>query len=424
MTPAIVVFVLLLLIGAPVAVVMAMSGLAGGFAIGGERMLGIIADRMFSGVSGFLLIAVPYFIFTAELMNQGGLTHKLIAFNNALFGRVRGSLSHVNISVSVFFAGLTGAAVTDTVAIGKIMIPEMKKQGYDAEYAAAVTACSSIIGPIIPPSVVMVVYATLLRDISVIDLFAGGIILGLIMALALLGVSFFLAWKRNYPKQAPTPFKMAVMSFLLALPAMVVPLIILGGILSGLTTITEASGFAAVYAIVIGVVFYRNLTWRKIWDSLVTTVRFSGVVFFLLATSAVLGWFVTRSGIARDAASMITTVSDAAFVQLMLVCLLLIVIGTVMDVLPALVVIAPVLVPAMIQLGFDPLHFAILMIVVLNISNVTPPVGMTLMTAARIAEVPYERAIVASLPFYVSFLVVIVLLAAFPALSTWIPSLL
>ncbi|MDN3558505.1 TRAP transporter large permease [Vreelandella neptunia] len=424
MTPAIIAFVVLLFIGAPVAVVMAMSGLAGGFAMGGERMLGIIADRMFSGVSGFLLIAVPYFIFTAELMNQGGLTHKLIAFNNALFGRVRGSLSHVNISVSVFFAGLTGAAVTDTVAIGKIMIPEMKKQGYDAEYAAAVTACSSIIGPIIPPSVVMVVYATLLRDISVIDLFAGGIIPGLLMALALLGVSFFLAWKRNYPKQAPTPFKMAVMSFVMALPAMVVPLIILGGILSGLTTITEASGFAAVYAIVIGMVFYRNLTWRKIWDALVTTVRFSGVVFFLLATSAVLGWFVTRSGIARDAASIITTFSDAAFVQLMLVCLLLLVIGTVMDVLPALVVIAPVLVPAMIQLGFDPLHFAILMIVVLNISNVTPPVGMTLMTAARIAEVPYERAIVASLPFYVSFLVVIVLLAAFPALSTWIPSLL
>ncbi len=424
MTPAIIAFVLLLLIGAPVAVVMAMSGLAGGFAIGGERMLGIIADRMFSGVSGFLLIAVPYFIFTAELMNQGGLTHKLIAFNNALFGRVRGALSHVNISVSVFFAGLTGAAITDTVAIGKIMIPEMKKQGYDAEYAAAITACSSIIGPIIPPSVVMVVYATLLRDISVIDLFAGGIIPGLLMALALLAVSFFLAWKRGYPKQAPTPLKAALMAFLVALPAMIVPLIILGGILSGLTTITEASGFAAVYAIVIGVVFYRNLTWRKIWHSLVVTVRFSGVVFFLLATSAVLGWFVTRSGIARDAAGMITTFSDSTFLQLMMVCLLLILIGTVMDVLPALVVVAPVLVPAMIQLGVDPLHFAILMIVVLNISNVTPPVGMTLMTAARIANVPFERAIIASLPFYVAFLVVILLLVVFPSLSTWIPSLL
>ncbi|GEK45875.1 TRAP transporter large permease [Halomonas pacifica] len=424
MTPAILAFVVLLLIGAPVAIVMAMSGLVGGFTLGGERMLGIIADRMFSGVSGFLLIAVPYFIFTAELMNQGGLTQKLIAFNNALFGRVRGALSHVNISVSVFFAGLTGAAITDTVAIGKIMIPEMKKQGYDAEYAAAITACSSIIGPIIPPSVVMVVYATLLRDISVIDLFAGGIIPGLLMALALLLVSFFLAWKRGYPKQAPTPFRLAVVAFLVALPAMVVPLIILGGILSGLTTITEASGFAAVYAIVIGVVFYRNLTWQKIWQALVVTVRFSGVVFFLLATSAVLGWFVTRSGIAREAAGLITTFSDSAFLQLMLVCLLLILIGTVMDVLPALVVVAPVLVPAMIQLGFDPLHFAILMIVVLNVSNVTPPVGMTLMTAARIANVPYERAIIASLPFYTAYLAVIVLLAAFPALSTWIPSLL
>ncbi|WP_416140507.1 TRAP transporter large permease [Halomonas sp. HK25] len=424
MTPAIVAFIVLLLIGAPVAVVMALSGLAGGFAIGGERMLGIIADRMFAGVSGFLLIAVPYFIFTAELMNQGGLTQKLIAFNNAVFGRMRGALSHVNISVSVFFAGLTGAAITDTVAIGKIMIPEMKRQGYDAEYAAAITACSSIIGPIIPPSVVMVVYATLLRDISVIDLFAGGIIPGLLMALALLGVSFFLAIKRGYPKQPPTPFKVAVLSFLMALPAMIVPLIILGGILSGLTTITEASGFAAIYTIFISVVFYRNLTWRKVWNALVITVRFSGVVFFLLATSAVLGWFVTRSGIARDAAGLITTFSDSTFLQLLLVCLLLILIGTIMDVLPALVVVAPVLVPAMIQLGVDPLHFAILMIVVLNISNVTPPVGMTLMTAARIANVPFERAIIASLPFYVAFIIVILLLVIFPSLSTWIPSLL
>ncbi|MFC3282559.1 TRAP transporter large permease [Litchfieldella rifensis] len=424
MTSAIIVFVVLLLIGAPVAVVMAMSGLAGGFVLGGERMLGIIADRMFSGVSGFLLIAVPYFIFTAELMNQGGLTQKLITFNNALFGRIRGALSHVNVTVSVFFAGLTGAAITDTVAIGKLMIPEMKKQGYDAEYAAAITACSSIIGPIIPPSVVMVVYASLLRDISVIDLFAGGIIPGILMAAALLVTSMVIAWRRGYPKQAPIPFKVAIFSFLAALPALIVPLIILGGILSGLTTITEASGFAAVYALLIGAFFYRNLTLAKIWHALVVTVRFSGVVFFLLATSAVLGWFVTRSGIARDAASIITTFSDAAFVQLMLVCVLLILIGTVMDVLPALVVVAPVIVPAMIQLGFDPLHFAILMIVVLNISNVTPPVGMTLMTAARIAQVPYERAIIASLPFYLSFIAVIVLLAALPILSTWIPSLL
>lgn len=424
MIPAIVTFVVVLLIGAPVAVVMGVSGVAGSYALGGERLVGIIADRMFSGVSGYMLIAVPYFTFTAELMNQGGLTQKLITFNNAMLGRIRGALSHVNVTVSLFFAGLTGAAITDTVAIGKIMIPEMKKQGYDAEYAAAITACSSIIGPIIPPSVVMVVYATLLRDVSVIDLFAGGIIPGILMAAVLLGTSLVLAWMRNYPKQGATPFKVALLAFLSALPAMLVPVIILGGILTGMTTITEASGFAAVYAILIGFVFYRNLTLRKVWGALVTTVRLSGVVFFLLATSAVLGWFVTRSGIARDASAIITTFSDVAFVQIMMVCLLLLVIGTIMDVLPALVVVGPVLVPAMTGLGFDPLHFAIVMIVTLNIANVTPPVGMTLMTAARIAQVPYERAIISSLPFYVSFVLVIVLLALFPALSTWIPGLL
>jgi tripartite ATP-independent transporter DctM subunit len=358
-------------------------------------------------------------------MNQGGLTQKLITFNNALLGRVRGALSHVNVTVSIFFAGLTGAAITDTVALGKILIPAMKKQGYDAEYAAAITACSSIIGPIIPPSVVMVVYATILRDTSVIDLFAGGIIPGLLMAASLLVMSVFLSWVRGYPKQAErTPFTVAALAFLSALPALVVPVIILGGILSGLTTVTEASGFAAVYALAIGFLLYRNLTWVAVGQALVTTVRFSGVVFFLLAASAVLGWFVTRSGIARDAAELITTFSDVGFVQLMMVALLLLLIGTVIDVLPALVVVGPVLVPAMVELGFDPLHFAILMIVTLNIANVTPPVGMTLMTASQIAQVPYERAILASLPFYVSFIVVIVLIAAFPGLSTWLPSLL
>ncbi len=424
MSLAIVTFVVLLLIGVPVAVVMAMAGVAGSYALGGERMIGIIADRMFSGVSGYMLIAIPYFILTAELMNQGGLTQKLITFNNALLGRVRGALSHVNITVSVFFAGLTGAAITDTVAIGKILIPAMKKQGYDASYAAAITACSSIIGPIIPPSVVMVVYATILRDTSVLDLFAGGIIPGLLMALSLLVVSFALSWMRNYPKQEAIALGVALAAFMSALPALAVPVIILGGILSGMTTVTEASGFAAVYAMAIGFLFYRNLTWKKVWQSLVVTVRFSGVVFFLLAASAVLSWFVTRSGIARDAAAMIAAVTDYAFLQLMLVSLLLILIGTVIDVLPALVVVAPVLVPALVGLGFDPLHIAILMIVTLNVANVTPPVGMSLMTAAWIARVPYERAIVASLPFYFSFFAVIVLLALFPGLSTWIPSLL
>ncbi len=424
MTVVIVLFGFLLLVGAPIALVMVITGLAGAMSIGGIDYLSILADRMFSGVAGYVLIAVPYFIFTAELMNHAGLTQRLITFNNAALGRIRGALGHVNITVSVFFAGLTGAAITDTVAIGKLLIPAMKKEGFDAAYSAAITACSSIIGPIIPPSVVMVVYASILRDISVVDLFAAGILPGLLMAGSLLAVSGFLSVRRNYPKHGGVPLGQALRAFLGSIPALLVPVIILGGILFGLTTITEASAFAAVYAAAIGFLVYRSLTPAKVWQALVSTVRFSGVVFFLLATSTVLGWFVTRSGIARQAAELISTVSPEPLVQIMLVNLLLILVGTVLDVLPALIVVAPVLVPAMLQLGFDPLHFAIVMIVTLNVANITPPVGMTLMTASQIAGVSYERAIIASLPFYISHFFVIIVVSVWPGFVLWLPGLL
>jgi len=418
------VFLVMLLIGAPVGLVMVFAGGAGAISLGGLDYLAIVPEKMFSGVSSFVLIAIPYFIFTSELMSHASLTERLIAFNNAILGRVRGGLSHVNVTVSVFFAGLTGAAVTDTVSIGRILIPAMKKEGYTAEYAAAVTACSSIVGPIIPPSIIMVIYATILRDVSVISLFAAGIVPGVLMSLSMLVVSGFLAWKHSFPRHAPVGLAAATLAFILSLPALMVPLVILGGILSGLTTVTEASAFAAVYTLLIGFLVYRRLTWEKVWDALVTTIRFSGVVFLLLAASAVLSWFVVRSGIAREAADIITTITDSASLQLLLVIVFLLVLGTVMDVLPALVVAGPVLHPTMVGLGFDPLHFAIVMIVTLNVSNITPPVGMTLLTAAKIAEVPYERVIVAALPFFAAVIAAILLLAFIPQLSLWLPSLL
>ena len=418
------VFVLMLLIGAPVGLVMVFAGGAGALSLGGLGYLAIVPDRMFSGVSSFVLIAVPYFIFTSELMSHASLTERLIAFNNALFGRIRGALSHVNVTVSVFFAGLTGAAVTDTVSIGRVLIPAMKEEGYSAEYSAAVTACSSIIGPIIPPSIIMVVYATILRDVSVIDLFAAGIIPGILMAASMLAVSIFLAWRKGFPQHEPTAFLAAFMAFVVSLPALMVPMVILGGILSGLTTVTEASAFAAVYTLLVGFLLYRRLSWSKVWDALVVTIRFSGVVFFLLAASAVLSWFVVRSGLARDAADIISGVSDSQAVQLLLVIAFLILLGTVMDVLPALVVVGPILHPTMVGLGFDSLHFAIIMIVTLNVSNITPPVGMTLLTAAKIAEVPSERVVVAAIPFFIAVIASILLLAFVPALSLWLPSLL
>ena len=423
MTAAFSLFLIFAVIGLPIALVMVIAGLAGAFTVGGIDFFEIIADRFYSGVSGFVLIAVPYFVFTAELMNRAKLTHRLVAFANSLFGRVPGALSHVNITVSVFFAGITGAAVTDTVAIGKTLIPAMKREGYDADYCAAVTACSSIIGPIIPPSIIMIVYAATLRNMSVIALFAAGLIPGLMMAAALLVASTWISSRRGYTRHEAISLARIWHTGLAALAALLTPVVILGGILTGTTTVTEAAALGAVYTLFLGLLGYKTLSKRDIWESLTATVIFSGVVFFLLGASTVLGWYVTRSGIARDAAEAITLVSSDPLVQILLVDLLLIAIGMFIDVLPAIVVAAPVLAPAMIQLGFDPLHFGMVMLLALNLGNITPPVGMTLMTASRIAGVSYESAIKQSLPFLLSHLVVLAIASASPELVLWFPRL-
>lgn len=423
MSAALSAFLIFALTGLPIALVMVVAGLAGAYSVGGFDFLEIIADRFYAGVSGFVLIAVPYFVFTAELMNRAKLTDRLVAFANSLFGRVPGALSHVNITVSVFFAGITGAAVTDTVAIGKTLIPAMKREGYDADYCAAVTACSSIIGPIIPPSIIMIVYAATLRNLSVIALFAAGLVPGLLMAATLLVASGWISWRRGYAVHDAISIRRIVRTGFRAMAALLIPVVILGGILSGTTTVTEAAALGAVYTLFLGFVGYKTLTGRDLWDALVTTVRFSGVVFFLLGASTVLGWYVTRSGMAREAAEAITLVSNDPLVQIFLVDLLLIALGMFIDVLPAIVVAAPVLAPAMIQLGFDPLHFGMVMLLALNLGNITPPVGMTLMTASRIAGVSYEASIKQSLPFLLSHLVVLALASASPELILWFPSL-
>jgi tripartite ATP-independent transporter DctM subunit len=417
------VFVALMLMGLPIGLVMVGAGLAGVVTIGGIDFLEILADRFYAGISGFVLIAVPYFILTAELMNRAGLTEKLVAFANSLLGRIPGALSHVNIVVSVFFAGITGAAVTDTVTIGKTLIPSMKAEGYGAAYSAAVTACSSIIGPIIPPSIIMIVYATTLRDVSVLALFAAGLVPGLLMALALLVVSGWISWRRGYVRHRAVSFRLIWRAGLATLPALAIPVIIIGGILSGATTLTEAGALGAVYTLGLGALVYRTLGWRDLWQALVATISFSGVVFLLLGASTVLGWYVTRSGIAREAADLITMVSSDPTIQILAVDGLLIVLGTFVDVLPAVVIAAPVLAPAMIELGFDPLHFGLVMLLALNFGNITPPVGMSLMTASRIAGVPYEAAIRESLPFYLSHLAVIVAASLSPSLILWFPRL-
>ncbi len=320
-------FIVLMFIGLPLGLVLTAAGMVGAYSIGGADFLGILADRFYSGVSGYVLIAVPYFIITAEIMNRAGLTERLIAFASSLFGRVPGALSHVNVTTCLLFAGLTGAAVTETAAIGRTLIPSMRKEGYSAAYCAAVTACSAIVGPIIPPSIIMIAYAATLRDTSILGLFAAGIVPGLMMGLAMLVVSGIISWKRGYASHQRVMLSVIVSTGISALAAMGIPLVILGGVLTGLTTVTEASVIACIYALVLGGFAYRRLSRQDLWESLVSTVSFSGVVFLLLGASNVLGWFVTRSGIARHAAETIATMSDNPVVQILAVAALLIVIA-------------------------------------------------------------------------------------------------
>lgn len=416
-------FVVLMFIGLPLGLVLTAAGMIGAYSIGGADFLGILADRFYSGVSGYVLIAVPYFIITAEIMNRAGLTERLIAFASSLFGRVPGALSHVNVTTCLMFAGLTGAAVTETAAIGRTLIPSMRKEGYSAAYCAAVTACSAIVGPIIPPSIIMIAYAATLRDISILGLFAAGIVPGLMMGLAMLIVSGIISWKRGYASHQRVMLSVIVATGLSALAAMGIPLVILGGVLTGLTTVTEASVIACIYALALGGFAYRRLTRRDLWESLVSTVSFSGVVFLLLGASNVLGWFVTRSGIARHAAETIATMSDNPVVQILAVAALLVVIGMFIDVLPAIIIAVPVLAPALVELGFHPLHAGMVMLLALNLGNITPPVGLTLMTAARIANAPYESAVRESLPFAFAHVVIVVLCALFPTLTLLVPRL-
>ncbi|KAA0911352.1 TRAP transporter large permease [Pusillimonas sp. ANT_WB101] len=421
MTIVLSVFAALLVIGMPIGLVMIISALAGVSALGGYSQISILAYQFYAGISDYVLVAIPFFILTAELMNRSRLTDRLVAFSTSLFGSVPGALSHVNIMVSMLFAGITGAAVTDAIAIGKTLIPSMKREGYGAAYCAAVTASGSIIGPIIPPSIVMIVYATSLQNVSVTSLFAAGVVPGLLMGVSLLVVSSWISIRRKYPRHEPIKVSRIFKTGFQAAPTLLIPIIILGGILSGITTVTDASVLGAFMALILGVFVYKTLTWRDVWQSLIATISFSGVVFLLLGAAALLGWFITRSGLAAESAEFISTLSSHKLIQMIIVVVFLIILGMFIDVIPAVVVAGPVLVPALISIGFDPLHVAMVAILALNVGNLTPPVGMSLMTTAKISNVSYESAIREVIPFIVSQIGIVLLVCWLPEIVLWLP---
>ncbi len=417
-------FILFIMLGIPVAFAIGLAGVYGLYTTGGTGFLTIVPARLLAGVSDFILISIPLFVLCSELLNRSGMTDRIIDFAMSILGNYRGGLSHVNVGASMLFAGLTGTAVTDTTAIGNILIPAMKKKGYGAGYSAAVTAATSVVGPIIPPSLVMIYYASMFKEVSVISMFAAGIVPGLIVVLSLFIVSYIMSVKRGYPKERAYSFVEIIKAFRGAFLAIITPVIILVSILAGFTTVTEAGGIAAFYALIIGVFVYRSLSLQDIFNALKRTVIISGIVFFLIGSAYILGWVITYSGLPKILAAAMMSITTNSILQMAMVNVLFLITGMFLDIGPSVVLLAPIITPAMIELGFDPLHFAMVMMVNVNIGNATPPMGMTLMVGSQIAQVPYEKAIKEVVPFLVAEIAALLLISYWPALTLWVPGLL
>ncbi|WP_299407050.1 TRAP transporter large permease [uncultured Roseobacter sp.] len=384
--------------------------------------LEIIAQLFLSGIDNFLLLAVGFFFLAGELMNRGGVTRRIVDFAEACVGHIRGGLGHVNVASSVFFSGISGSAVADTAAIGSVMVPAMEKAGFSRGFAAAVTQCSSVIGPIIPPSIPMIVYAVLAQQ-SVGKMFLAGILPGLLVAICLMVMVYVVAMRRGYPAGRWQGFSAILRAGASALVALATPVIIVGGILGGVMTATEAGAVAVTYAFVIGKFWFRELTWTACGEALVAAAKGSATVLVIVGASSVFAWIVADLKVSTTAAEFIFSISDDPFWVLVMAMIFVLLIGLFMDPLAGLVVTVPVLLPIMQDIGVDPIHFGVLIVLNLMIGLTTPPVGYLIYLSAYIAREKPEVVIRESLPFLAALFAALILCLCFPALVLTLPQL-
>ncbi len=415
----------LMLLGMPVGYVLGIAGVIGMISIGGSgRFLPMTPERFFAGLDLFPFLAMPFFILAGEIMNRAGITDRLVKLAEALVGYLRGGMAHSNMVASVLFAGITGAATADAAAFGNTLVPAMVKQGYTRPFACAVTAAGSIIGPTIPPSTLMVIYGSLM-GVSIAGLFAAGILPGLLIALLCMAVIAALGRRRNLPKTAGGPSLTAILrAFRDSLSAIVLPVIILGGILGGVTTPTEAASIAVAYALFVGGVIYRALSWRDLYEMLARTVRITGIVFLIIASASILGWWMTFERIPQAIAAGFLSLSEDPQLVIAMILALLLFIGLFMDINATLIILAPVLAPLTAHIGMDPVHAGIMIILALNISLMTPPVGACLFVLASVTGERLEAIARELWPFLVAEVAVLLVIAYWPSLTLFIPRLL
>ncbi len=380
----------------------------------------IVAQRLFSGMDSFTLLAIPFFLLAGSLMSRGGMTARLVDFANALVGRFAGGLAMSNVVASTFFSGISGSAVADTSMLGRIFIPAMEKEGYSRGFSVAVTAASSVVAPIIPPSIGFIVYGVITGQ-SIVALFLAGIVPGVLFSVAALAYVFVTARRRSYPVHEPVSLSHIALAFRRAIAAVAMPILILVGIVSGIFTVTECSAVAVLYALLVGGVVYRELTLRGLIDALREAVQTTAVIMIIVGAAQLFAWQLAYAQIPQAAVALITSISDNPLVFLLMINLLLLFVGTFMEANAAMVMLVPILHPAGAALGVDPVQLGVVVVVNLCLGLITPPIGLCLAVACKIADLPLEKGVRDVLPFVAIGLVVLAGLSFIPALALWLP---
>lgn len=415
-------FATLLLIGTPVAFCLGIASLATIVAMGLPPV--VVFQRMNSGVSVFALMAIPFFIFAGELMVRGGIARRLVDLAGGLVGHMRGGLGQVNISASVLFGGISGSAAADASAIGGLMIPQMKERGYGVDYAVNVTVVSSIIALLIPPSHNMIIYSIAGGGrISIADLFTAGILPGLLLALSLMVAAWLVAARRGYPTD-PFPGWWSVGAlFVNAMPGILLIAIIFVGVRSGVFTASESSCIAAVYALLVTVLVYRTMSWPNFVAATFAAVRTTAMVLLVIGCAASFGWLLAVLQVPANMIEVMKGVSDNPIVILLMINLLLLFLGTFMDMSPLIVITTPIFLPVAMAFGVDPVHFGVIMILNLGIGLCTPPVGAVLFVGCAVGRIGVGEVLKSIWPFYGAAFATLMLVTYIPALSLWLPSL-
>jgi tripartite ATP-independent transporter DctM subunit len=417
-------FFLLMLLGMPIGYVLGIAGVIGMWTIDPSgRFFPMAAERFFAGLDLFTFLAMPFFILAGEIMNRSGITDRLIDLADSLVGYMRGGMAHTNMVASVMFAGLSGAATADAAAFGNTLVPAMVKKGYTRPFACAVTAAGSIIGPTIPPSNLMIIYGSLM-GVSIAGLFAAGILPGLLICLVCMAVIRAMANRLGLPKAEGRPSLLAIVrAFKDGFAALLMPVMILGAILGGVTTPTEAAAIAVLYALVMGVFVYRKVSWNDLSEMLIRTARITGIVFLIIASASILGWWMTFNQLPQAIAAAFMTVSDNPAVIVALILSLLLFIGMFMDINAMLIILAPVLAPLTVSIGMEPIHAGIMIILALNISLMTPPVGACLFVLASVTGERIDKIAQALWPFLIAEIGVLFLVAYWPSVTLFVPRL-